>query len=144
MAVTKELAPRRSRIMSKLITLLLLAGLAVGGLYVYQTHFAKAATTQPTTTNAIVTRGNIFQAVATTGRVVSNLDVEIKCKAAGQIIELPYDVSQEVKLLQSQAKLAQSKHSLTIAEQTLANNRDKIASLLKSTQSAAKDAQDKA
>src|SRR2546429_127869 len=97
MAVTTELAPRRSQIMSKLITLLLLAALVVGGLYVYQTHFAKGASTQPTTTNAIVARGNIFQAVASTGRVVSNHDVEIKCKAAGQIIELPYDVSQEVK-----------------------------------------------
>jgi HlyD family secretion protein len=153
--------------MVKIISLLLLAGLGVGGVYYYQTHFAKAATTQPTTTSVAVARGNIFQAVASTGRVVSNLDVEIKCKAAGQIIELPYDVSQEVKkdalilqidpidqqravrqaeveLLQSQAKLAQSKQSLTIAEQTLANNRDKIASSLKSTQSAAKDAQDKA
>ena len=35
--------------------------------------------------------------VAATGRVVSNLDVDIKCKASGEIITLPYDVSDAVK-----------------------------------------------
>jgi HlyD family secretion protein len=167
MAVTRELAPRRNWNMIKIISLLLLVVLGVGGVYYYQTHIAKGATTQPTTTSFTVANGNIFQAVASTGRVVSNLDVEIKCKAAGQIIELPYDVSQEVKkdalilqidpidqqravrqseveLSQSQAKLAQSKHSLTIAEQTLVTSRDRIASTLKMVQTAAKDARDKA
>src|SRR5690606_5378561 len=34
--------------------------------------------------------------VPTTGKVVSNLDVEIKSKASGQITQLPYDISDEV------------------------------------------------
>ena len=33
-------------------------------------------------------RGPIRLTVASTGRVVSNLDVEIKCKASGQIMQL--------------------------------------------------------
>jgi HlyD family secretion protein len=167
MPQTLELAPRRKLPMSKIIVILLLLVAAVGGFYYYQAHAAKAATTQPTTTTATVAKGNIFQAIASTGRIVSNLDVEIKCKASGQIIELPYDVSHPVKkdslllqidpidqqravrqaevaLLQSQAKLAQAKQGLTIAQQTLQTNRDKVASTLKSSESTAKDAQEKA
>ena len=37
------------------------------------------------------------QAVSSTGKVVSNLDVEIKCKASGEIVKLPFDISQAVK-----------------------------------------------
>src|SRR5829696_1727187 len=94
----RELAPRRSRLMTKIVVFLALAAAAVGGFFYYQNHSAKAATSQPVNTSYTVARGNIFQAVASTGRVVSNLDVEIKCKASGQIIDLPYaDVSMKVK-----------------------------------------------
>jgi HlyD family secretion protein len=154
--------------MSKLITLIVIVGLGVGAFFFYKAHASAPATTQPAMTDVEVVKGNIFQAVASTGRITSNLDVEIKCKAAGQIIELPYDdVSEpvkkgdllvqidpidqqravrqaEVQLDQSQAKLAQAKQGLTIAQQTLETNREKVASQLKSTQSAAKDAQAKA
>lgn len=167
MAVT-EIRPRRIRNMSKLITLLLVVGLGVGAFFYYRSHAATAATTQPSLADVEVVKGNIFQAVASTGRVTSNLDVEIKCKAAGQIIELPHDdVSEsvkkgdllvqidpidqqravrqaEVQLDQSQAKQAQATQGLTIAQQTLETNREKVASQLKMTQAAAKDAQDKA
>jgi multidrug resistance efflux pump len=62
--------------------------------------------------------------------VVSNLDVDIKCRASGEVVKLPFDISQSVKkaialptgptdetlavraaeatLAQSQAKLAQA------------------------------------
>jgi HlyD family secretion protein len=43
-----------------------------------------------------VERDTIDLKVATTGKVVSNLDVEIKSKASGQITNLPYDVSDEI------------------------------------------------
>ena len=33
----------------------------------------------------------------TTGKVVSNLDVDIKCKASGTVKTLPYDISDAVK-----------------------------------------------
>ena len=94
----KEIRPRRIGIMSKVITLLLIVGLVVGGLLFLRSRASAPATTQPAIADVEVTKGNIFQAVASTGRVTSNMDVEIKCKAAGQIIELPYDdVSQPVK-----------------------------------------------
>lgn len=45
---------------------------------------------------AKVERGTIELKVSTTGRVVSNLDVDIKSKASGQIIRFPYDISDKV------------------------------------------------
>lgn len=155
--------------MTKIVLFLLIAAaVAGGGYYYYQNHTAKAAASQPATSSYTVARGNIFQAVASTGRVVSNLDVEIKCKASGQIIELPYtDVSQkvtkdslivqvdpidqqravrqaEVELEQSQAKLDQAKQNLAVAEQSLVTARMRNDTLLKSTESNAKDAKAKA
>jgi multidrug efflux pump subunit AcrA (membrane-fusion protein) len=46
---------------------------------------------------ATVKRGPIKAVVSTTGRVVPNRDVEIKCKASGTIISVPFDVSDIVK-----------------------------------------------
>jgi HlyD family secretion protein len=43
-----------------------------------------------------VERGTIELRVSTTGNVVSNLDVDIKSKASGQIIAFPYDISDVV------------------------------------------------
>jgi RND family efflux transporter MFP subunit len=83
--------------------------------------------------------GNINLSVGSTGLVVSNLDVMIKCQASGQITKFPYDVSDHVKkgdlLLQldpsdeqplvdqaaaqvaiSQAKLEEAKLNAEVAE----------------------------
>jgi multidrug efflux pump subunit AcrA (membrane-fusion protein) len=46
---------------------------------------------------AAVERGPIEAVVSTTGRVVPNRDVEIKCKASGTIVSVPFDVSDVVK-----------------------------------------------
>lgn len=43
-----------------------------------------------------VRRGDLERTVAATGRVVSNRDVDIKCKASGQIVRLPWEVSDRV------------------------------------------------
>ena len=50
----------------------------------------------PPPPTAKVQRGNILLTVEATGSVESNLDVEIKSKASGEVIELPYDVSDRV------------------------------------------------
>jgi HlyD family secretion protein len=42
------------------------------------------------------TRGRIENTVAASGSVISNLDVEIKCKASGTIISLPFDIGDSV------------------------------------------------
>lgn len=46
---------------------------------------------------AAATRGPLRQIVQCTGIVYSNLDVDIKCRASGQVITLPYDISDPVK-----------------------------------------------
>ncbi|MCX7963486.1 MAG: efflux RND transporter periplasmic adaptor subunit [Candidatus Sumerlaea chitinivorans] len=58
----------------------------------------KTAPLEPTEKESTVKveRGTIELRVATTGKVVSNLDVAIKSKASGQIIKLPYDISDRV------------------------------------------------
>ncbi len=93
-------------------------------------------------------RGAIVQSVASTGRVASNLDVEIKCKASGQIVSLPFDISDsvtvgqlvleldpideernvskaKVSLSSSKARLSQSQQNLSIAESNLETGRRK-------------------
>ena len=91
------------------------------------------------------------------GRIVSNMDVEIKCKVGGQIATLPFDVGDEVKkgqllleldtseeeratkraqitLSSSETRLAQARENLTIAEQALVVSRAKYTAQLKSSQ----------
>jgi HlyD family secretion protein len=55
----------------------------------------KSETTAITTVQ--VTQGPITKTVAATGKVVPNFEVEIKAKASGKIIRLPYDVSDTVQ-----------------------------------------------
>lgn len=89
-----------------------------------------------------VERGNLKVIVEATGRVVPDREVEIKCKASGEVITLPVDVSDLVKkgdllvqldptdekrsvqraeyaLSVSKAKLDQARLSLQIAEREL-------------------------
>ena len=125
---------------------------------------ADPAEAQPTT--APVKRGDVRLAVACTGRVVANLDVDIKCKASGEIIRLPFDVSDEVKkgdlLLEldpvdeqrvlnlakvdaeaSQARLVIAQQNLTIAESDLATATRRAQAGLESAQAQATDARTK-
>jgi HlyD family secretion protein len=86
-------------------------------------------------TVATVKRSDLVRAVASTGRIVSNLDVDIKCRASGEVIKLPFDIGdcvlkgqllleldtidQERCIKKSQAAVAQSKARLAQAEQNL-------------------------
>ncbi len=111
---------------------------------------------------AQVEKGPITLTVSTTGRVVSNLDVEIKCKASGEIVELPHNISDtiqkgdlllqidpvdeqrnvrqaEAQLSSSQARLAQSRTNLEIAEKNLTIERRRAEANLKSAKSKAAD-----
>ena len=148
-----------------IVLVLLLAG---GGAYywwVYRPEAAKADA--PVVTTAKVERGPIRQIVASTGRVVSNLDVDIKCKASGEVTKLPFDVSDVVKkdnlLLEldpvdeervvhqaevrqsaSQAKLQIARENLAVAERTLVTDRAKAEVAVKSAEVRAQDARAKA
>src|SRR5205823_2038810 len=93
-------------------------------------------------TTVKVKRAPMVSSVAATGRVVANLDVDIKCKSSGIVIEIPRDISDpvhkgellvkldpideqrnvdqaSVALKVADAKLASAKESLIVAEQTL-------------------------
>lgn len=77
--------------------LVVLAIAGGGGWYYWKKKNAEAAK-QPeqAVRTAKIERGRIDLRVSTTGKVSSNLDVDIKSKASGQVIKLPYDVSDKV------------------------------------------------
>jgi len=137
-----------------------------GGAYYYWGYAAVKTDTVADVT-AKVERGPIRLTVASTGRVVSNLDVDIKCKASGEVAKLPFDVSDvvkkdallveldpideqrvlrqaEVRLSSSQASLVVARENLAIAERTLATDRARAESALKAAQVRAADARAKA
>lgn len=116
---------------------------------------------------AAAKRGPVRQTVQSTGRVVSNLDVEIKCKASGLVTTIPYDVSDAVKkddllveidpidqeralqqaqasLAASEAKLAQARANLAVSEADVASERKRTSATQRSAQAKARDAGAKA
>lgn len=153
--------------MRTFLVLLVIAALGAGGWYFWKVRSAKASTTPADLVSAKVTRGAVVQSVAATGRVVSNLDVDIKCKASGEVITLPYDVSDSVEkdqvvvqidpideqrsvaiatvtLARSQAKLEQSKIALNVARQSLDNSKERVKANLDLANAKVKDAEAKA
>jgi len=81
-----------------IVIIVLVLALAGGGAYYYWVYLPAAAKADaPAVVTAKVERGPIRLVVASTGRVVSNLDVDIKCKASGEVTKLPFDVSDIVK-----------------------------------------------
>jgi HlyD family secretion protein len=153
--------------LKKILIVAFVLALVAAGAFAWRSRQAKPTTEAAESNKIQVKKGSIFQAVSSTGRVVSNLDVDIKCKASGEIITLPFDISQEVKkgdllleidpvnqvrsvdlakvqVSQSEAKLNQAKKNLDIAEQALVTNRERAAALVKSAEIRAKDQRDKA
>lgn len=130
--------------MKKFVVFILLVGAVAAGVYYFnqkkQAELAATESSQEQAPRSVeVTRDTIDLRVSTTGKVVSNLDVEIKSKASGQIISLPYDVSdivttgtllceldpvdeernvaqREAQLKAARARLEQSMQQLQIAQ----------------------------
>ena len=151
--------------MKKIILVLVLAGVLGAGTYYWRNSGGKAQET--TVTLAKVERGPLKQIVQTTGKVVSNLDVEIKCKASGTVVKLPFDVSDSVKegdllveldpvdmqrnldqqmvqLDASKARLKTAEHNLAVAERNLRTDRQRAEAALKAAEVASRDARNKA
>jgi len=126
-----------------------------------------AAPSAATAVTAKVERGDIRVVVASAGRVVANQEVDVKCKAGGQITKMPFDISDvvhtgdllveldqideqrnvkgaEVQLAAANAKLASARESLAISELTLKTDRQRSAAALKAAESHAVDAAQKA
>lgn len=81
----------------KLIALLLFLGLAGGGWYWWKHSGTSADELAPVSETAKVSLADIVQKVECTGRVEAFLEVEIKSKASGEVVELPRDISDPVK-----------------------------------------------
>ena len=118
-------------------------------------------------TIAKIERRDLSQEVQCNGRVVSNLDVEIKCRASGQVTKLPFDVSDTVKkgellleldpidqqrvvqqreatLTASQARVAQAESTLVAAQESLSADRVMMAASVESALARSNDANAKA
>jgi len=131
-----------------LVVVVIVGGVAFGLYYLSAKKKAAKATPKPKIVQVKPEWGPLKESVTSTGSVASNLDVEIKCKASGQVISLPFDVSDSVKkgdlvveldpvdeqrnvdqarvsLSASKAKLAQAQQNLAIAESDLESARKK-------------------
>ena len=116
---------------------------------------------------ATVERGPIKAVVATTGRVVPNRDVEIKCKASGEVVSVPFDVSDvvkkgdllveldpvdeqrrvtqtEVALSASRATVKKQRAAIRAAEATLVASRRRAEAALASAKAQAENARSRA
>src|SRR5689334_13982083 len=80
----------------KLVILLVCLALAGSvGYFFWQRQ--KKTTVVETVKYAVVEKGALVNSISTTGKISSNKDIDIKCKASGEIIDLPHDVSDVVK-----------------------------------------------
>ena len=153
--------------MKKILILVILSAAIVTGGYFWSHKSANVKKETPQWSTVQVKKGSIRDAVSCNGQVVSNLDVEIKCKASGEIVKLPFDISDQVNkgdllveldpvdeqrkvnqakisLASSQARLMQRKVNLQIAQKDLIIARKSAAAALKSAEAYAKDARAKA
>ena len=135
--------------------LLFIVLLTSGGLYVWKSNQSQREENYASLTLSEVERGDVTMTVSSTGRVVANLDVDIKCKASGEVIKLPFDVSDVVKkgdllveldpvdeerlvqkaqitLSASEARLKQAELDLNIAEENLVLEKRQVEESLRS------------
>ena len=153
--------------MKKAVVILIVAVMTAGAVLLWVRRGDNPDGEASETTQVAVTRGSIRQEVSATGRVVADLDVEIKCKASGEVVTLPYDVGDavrkgdllveldpvdeeravkqtEVALSVSQSRLAQARLNLTIAENDLATERRRAEAVLHAEHARARDAEARA
>ena len=114
-----------------------------------------------------VSRGLVEKFVDASCRVISNLEVDIKCRVSGEVIQVPFDISQTVHkgdllcqldptdiylavrsadatVAQTKARLAQTQYDLKQAEENLATTRRKNEAALASAKVKAANVQAKA
>jgi HlyD family secretion protein len=118
-----------------LISLIVVLSLTGGtGYFIYKNNIKKEEKKEFITSDVKIR--DIVNIVQTNGKVISNLDVEIKCKASGEIVSLPFDISDNVSkgslllrlspvdeqrnVKQAQINLEQSKSDVIKLEQELA------------------------
>jgi HlyD family secretion protein len=143
-----------------LVAVVLLVGVVVT---LQRRNSSAGADNAPELQTASVSRGRLTQSVSATGRVVPNFEVEIKGKASGKIIKLPFDVSDTVRagdllveldpldesrsvsqanatLVVLEERIQQSRLNFQVAQQNMATNLDRAQADLLAAQSKAQDA----
>jgi len=79
-----------------IITIVVIAVIGVIGLWSFKRWAGAQVLPSQDVKTAKVVKGDIELVVEATGEVVSNRDVEIKSKASGTVVTLPYDVAAKV------------------------------------------------
>jgi multidrug resistance efflux pump len=148
------------------LVLCLLIPLAGGGAW-WKLRLRPAEASTSLGTAVSVKRGPMRQTVQCTGRITPNLSVDIKCKASGQVIKLPFEVSDtvhqgdlmieidpveqarnvqkaEASLKATRARLAQSRATLVAAEKSLVADRQRAEAVVRSNVARAVDVKSKA
>lgn len=143
-----------------LMALVLIGAVAGGGWWVAR-RSAQGAAAQETKVIA-VDCGEVRSVVNASGRISPNFEVDIKCKASGAVINLPFDVSdfvkkgdlvleldpineqrlvkqQEAALSAAQLRLSKARQALQISEQTLVTDTRQAQISLRTAEITAKD-----
>jgi macrolide-specific efflux system membrane fusion protein len=91
-------------------------------------HRAALLTSAASVEVVSVERGNVEKSVTSAGKIMSNLDVDIKCRAGGPVAKLPVDISQSVKTgdLLCQLDPTDEQLAVRVAERTLAESTAKV------------------
>jgi HlyD family secretion protein len=145
-----------------------LLAVGVGGWWMWRHERGSASVPAPGATEVVTAeRGTIEKGIDSSGKVESNLDVDIKCRASGEVTKLPFDISETVKkgdllcqldptdevlavqladaaVAQASAQVAQAKYDLEQAEQNLETTRRKDESALASAKVKAENLRAKA
>lgn len=153
--------------MRKAVIAVVVIAMAAGGMFWWKKTSAASTPLEEAPTLTVAKRGPLRQVVQCPGRIVSNLDVEIKCRASGEVLQLPYDVSDVVKkddllleldpveqeraveiarasLAAAEARHAQAQSNLLTSEASLRAERQKVEAALLSSEARATDAKAKA
>ena len=86
------------RIWTKLLLALVAVAILAAAGSALRHRAAAGSATQPSAAEVLtVTRGTVEKSVESAGKVVPNLEVDIKCRASGEVVQLPVDISQKVK-----------------------------------------------
>lgn len=145
---------RKKRLPLGAVVLLLITLSCISGGWWLSSRKATAASDSAAAADVVsATRGDVESSVDSSGKVISNLDVDIKCRASGEVVKLPFDISQSVKkgdllcqldptdaqlavrsadavVAQSNAKLEQAKDDLDQAKLTLDTSQRKAQATL--------------
>jgi HlyD family secretion protein len=96
------------------------AGATAGaGIFFHERGSKTPATLPADSYVATAARGDVTESVSATGPVASNLDVQIKCRAYGEVIKLPFDISDKAKKGDLLVQLDQKDEQVVVDQETV-------------------------